>query len=73
MQHEHEGVEDGAMPAGSVVAGFHLARINVPLNEAVAVFHLMGGGGGTHPPAQERVKWAAAGWQKGMLQNQMGY
>ena len=53
-------------------AGFHLARVNVPQNEAVAVFYLMGSGGATHPPSEQRVAAAAAGWQKGMLQKQRG-
>ena len=53
-------------------AGFHLARVNVPQNEAVAVFSLMGDGGPSHPPAQQRVAAAAAGWQKGMSQKQRG-
>ena len=53
-------------------AGFHLARVNVPQNEAVVVFSLLGDGGTSHPPAQRRVAAAAEGWQKGMLQKQRG-
>lgn len=54
-------------------AGFHLARVNVPLDHAVAVFRLLGGGGGTHPPAEMRVEAAATGWQKAMMQKQRGF